>query len=453
MPSKQAILDCVEKGMSNKQIYEHLNISKSTLLRKCKLLGISLSRNASSEVLNSLTEERFKGFLEKGYTLDEAAEEAGVSRSYLAKKASELKVSFSKNKFNLEEYLKLKDTGMLDKDIAARFGMTPHGLHGRKVDFNLELQDRNFKVVSKEELEELYLVKKMPIEEISKRLNKGVTPIYEYLKKYNLILRREDGINIKKLDLERLLEEKTTYSDIANQFRTTSDSVKRAAIRNSLDTEELFSEEGKSLNKFTTIQKQLIYGSLLGDGYIDEGHINCRLKFEHGLKQKEYVKFKHEILDNFIEKRGITLNARFDKRTGKYHTHVTARTIQSKIFTDIYPLFYNPIKYVNLEVLNSLDERGLSFWFMDDGYKYNDYGLVLCTESFSDEDLNKIVEYFKERWGIDSEINTKLRRIFFKEKAAITFQNLISPYMLPLFDYKLITPENIIKLNQRCSSR
>lgn len=435
--------------MSNKEVYEHLNISKSTLLRKCKMYGLSLSRNAPADILNSLTEEKFRGFIERGYTLDEAAKVTGVSRSYLAKKASELNVSFSKSKFNLEEYLILKDKGMLDKDIAAKFGMTPHGLHGRKVDFNLDLADRNFQILTKEELVDLYITKKMPIERISSVLNKGITPIYEALRKYNVPLRREDGINIKKNDLINMLNDSKDYPEIASRFRTTVDSVKKAIIRNDLDEVILVDEKGSLLNRFTSLQLQMIYGSMLGDGYIDRGHTNCRLKFEHCLAQKEYVKYKYKIIENFIQKRGLSIETRYDNRTKKFYTKVTARTYQSKVFTRIASFFYNPNKYVNKEVLSFLDERGLAFWFMDDGYRYNNYGLALCTESFSEEDLKKIVTYFKERWNISCDLNPLLKRIFFKKQAALSFQSLISPHILPLFEYKLISPSYVKKLESR----
>lgn len=432
---KEDILECIARGMSNEETYKYLKISKSTLLRKCKLWDISFSKSKEN-IQDIVTYTKLKNLADKRYTLIQAAKELGVSRSFLAKKAKEFKISFNKNKFNLDKYHELKNENLSDKEISKYFKITQSGLYKRKLDYNLEIEKRNFFEVPKENLEKLYLHKKLDISEISKKLNKSVTAIYAFLKKYDIPLRRDDGATLKKDKLVYLLSEGKTYTEISESCRMSEDAVKKAIIRNSLDTSELFSKEGNSLNKFSEIQKQLIYGSLLGDAYLENSHTNSYLKFEHGHKQKEYIEYKFQILKNFTQNVGLKDITRFDKRTEKNYKAVYFKTIQSKVFSDIYHLFYNPKKYINRNVLDVLDGRGLAFWFMDDGYKYNNYSLALCTESFTEQDIATIVLYFKEKWDITCSANKG--RIFFIREEASKFQSIISLYILPFFKYKLI---------------
>jgi len=434
--TKEIIEQCIEKGMSNKDTFTYLNISKSTLLRLCKTWDLSFDRRSKN--LEQVTVEKINELILRNTTLDQAAEELGVSRSYLASKASEFKLSFSKQKFNSEEYLKFKDNSLLDTEIAMIFGMTPHGLYCSKVTRGLEIEYHNFDTVTKEDIVDLYVTKVLPISKISDILNKGITHIYELLKKYNIQLRREDGAHIQKCQLLPWISGNKDYPEMADSFRVTGDALKKAIIRNDLTSEELFSDKGDSLNRFTDIQKQLIYGSLLGDGYLSNSHSNCNLIFEHGIKQKLYVEYKFQILKNFIQDKGVHTQDRFDERTQKTYTSVSVNTIQSKIFSDLHHLFYNPLKYINSDILYSLDPRGLAFWFMDDGYKYNNYSLVICTESFTQEDTDLIILYFKEKWDITCG-KLKDNRIIFRKNEAFKFQSLISLHVLPMFHYKLIS--------------
>lgn len=437
--SKEDVENCISQGMRNKEIYEFLNISKSTLLRLCKSYGLSLDRRASLDTYQNLTFDKIKELADSGFTLDLAAETMGVSRSHFAKKAAESNISFVKRKFNQEEYLILKSKGMLDKDIATVFGMTPHGLHGSKVSVGLPIESRNFETISKETLVELYQDKKVPIIEISRLLNKGLTAIYTLLGKYSIKLRRDDGVFVKKELLKGLIDSESSFFEMAELFRTSEDAVKKALIINDLDSEELFSSEGLSLNRFTEKQKQLIYGSMLGDAHCGNSDGNQRIRFTHGLKQKDYIEHKLKVLDNFVAPRGLQLNPRLDKRTNKIHISVAFETVKSRIFSDLMPLFYNPEKYIHEDVLYYLDGLGLSYWFMDDGYKYGNSALVLCTECFANEDLNKTVLYFKIKWDINCEIESKERRIYFCDEEGLKFQRLVEPHMLPYFNYKLLT--------------
>ena len=52
--------------------------------------------------------------------------------------------------------------------------------------------------------------------------------------------------------------------------------------------------------KLSVIQKDLIIGSLLGDGYLMPTTCGCRFRAHHGIKQKDYLDWKYSILKNIF---------------------------------------------------------------------------------------------------------------------------------------------------------
>lgn len=56
---------------------------------------------------------------------------------------------------------------------------------------------------------------------------------------------------------------------------------------------------GNTVGSLTEIQKSLIIGSLLGDGYMS-CKINAYIKICHSIKQKTYVDWKYQILSSMV---------------------------------------------------------------------------------------------------------------------------------------------------------
>ncbi len=53
------------------------------------------------------------------------------------------------------------------------------------------------------------------------------------------------------------------------------------------------------MGSLSKVQKQLILGSVLGDGYMRK-KTNTHLQISHSIKQKEYVDWKFHILKNLV---------------------------------------------------------------------------------------------------------------------------------------------------------
>ena len=438
------IKSLIDQGLFNKQIEDQYGIP-ATWVKKYKALH-NIQNNYYKQFdtiydpeKDIITKVQLEECIKERLSIDQAAEKLGVSRTVVTTRQKAWGLSFSKAKFDPERYKKLKSQGLRDKGIATKMGITPHGLNERKKELGFEIEKRNWDVVGKEELEDLYLKQCLPIADICKKIKKATSAVYKYLDEYKIILRREDGINIKKEELNEFIDQNKNFEEIAKIKNTTPTAVKKALIRYDLDKDIILKDDkGGILNKFTDLQKQLLYGGLLGDSHMSFHNQNCRIKFEHCLKQKEYVKQKYKIMENFCTEI-ITQESRFDDRTERYNTSVCFRTRTIRIFSDLYNLFYKLTgeKYINIEILNSLTAQGLAFWYMDDGTKTTERELTLCTECFSLEDLQVILDYFKNKWDLLASISLR-KRITFKDLDAILFQKIIRPYITEEFTYKLI---------------
>lgn len=139
----------------------------------------------------------------------------------------------------------------------------------------------------------------------------------------------------------------------------------------------------------TEMQKDLIIGSLLGDGTmrLGKGAQNVNFKVEHGLAQKEFVDWKYQILKSFVFTEP-KISYRYDKNGKKYAKSWWFRTIRHPYFTEIYKRFYqgngykNGTKIVPIEIKKELNPFVLAVWIMDDG-SYSNKRIDISTYSFS----------------------------------------------------------------------
>ena len=154
--------------------------------------------------------------------------------------------------------------------------------------------------------------------------------------------------------------------------------------------------------KNTHMKEQILLGTLLGDATIPK-LINRRksyeIRWEHCLKQKEYAIWKAE---QSLSNSSIYERKRFDSRTKKYYESITCYSIKNDYL--IYRnLFYNDKKIVTKEILEKLEPLGIAVWFMDDGslyYNGNNCHLNLAVNSFSDDEIDLIINYFKHKFDI-----------------------------------------------------
>ncbi len=197
--------------------------------------------------------------------------------------------------------------------------------------------------------------------------------------------------------------------------------------------------------------EQLIYGSIMGDGHITpikSPNGNASLDINHCKEQADYLCYKTVLLRNAGYKVTAWPYERFSnywKTTGSGMRMCTERHSFFRQFRlgELNCYANGHDKSVNPLLLERLNEIGLAFWFMDDGSSTenkNGSSAYLHTESFGYAQNEILADYFERRWDIRPRLwqsSKKFWLLFFPKYEFLKLRQLIDPYVIPLFDYKL----------------
>ncbi|MCD6255272.1 MAG: hypothetical protein J7J44_03245, partial [Deltaproteobacteria bacterium] len=244
---------------------------------------------------------------------------------------------------------------------------------------------------------------------------------------------------------QKYLIEKKTMQEIADELGVSRTCVRNNIYRYGIPVLEQWQRyfDGNFCD-LEEEQQQILLGTLLGDANISllgKGSKYHILRLCHSNKQLEYLKWKIFMLQEFFR---AELYVRHDEHGCRYQIN----SISHPIFTELYNIFYSGgRKTLNRKILNKISELGLAVWFMDDGFLYGANkkkgwkgNLALSTSNFSRGEHELLVQWFKEKWGINAKIYTRsdgFLELHFPSNASRRFKKLISPYVLPLFEYKL----------------
>ena len=131
----------------------------------------------------------------------------------------------------------------------------------------------------------------------------------------------------------------------------------------------------------------------------------------------------------------------FDNRPNKMkeYTSIKFQTLSLPCFNKYRELFYNldGVKFIPKNLENLLTERGLAYWIMDDGYN-SVSGFYLCTESYSINDHQILIELLRNKFNLKSSVHktTNGNRLYIHGSSKDDLLQLIKPYLLSHFYYK-----------------
>lgn len=187
------------------------------------------------------------------------------------------------------------------------------------------------------------------------------------------------------------------------------------------------------MGSLTQLQKSIITGSLLGDGYmrILPGRSNALLEINHSIKQKDYVDWKYLVLKSVVggEPKARTGNGK--RIAYRFYTK------QLPELTEMLGQFYKDSKKVIPEELE-LDSVSLAVWFMDDGGKCGEKNVYLNTQQFDLDDQDRLSELLKGL-GLEVKANRdkKYWRLRFLSSSLPKLRSLINDMVIPSMKYKL----------------
>lgn len=213
-----------------------------------------------------------------------------------------------------------------------------------------------------------------------------------------------------------------------------------------------FINRKKTEKPLTQRQKEIIYGSLLGDA----GRMSSSsLKMKQSTKQRDFLMWKFNELQEHISLNSLKQEEYFDKRfNNTYHFIRFYTNANTEIETILSQFYINNVKTVTQAVLNLLSPLSIAVWFMDDGT--TDWGQRhdcnaspasrLCTDSFSKQECEMIAQWFLNKHNINPYIKLRKRnlddsiekyRVFFGTTETPKLFDLIRPYVIPSMMYKI----------------
>lgn len=201
----------------------------------------------------------------------------------------------------------------------------------------------------------------------------------------------------------------------------------------------------------TARQRQLIVGSLLGDGtmYIGRRHRNANFKVEQGLQQKEYVDWKYRILENWVFTEP-KLSYRYKENREKYPKSWWFRTVRHPLLTEIHDKFYQGESYkdrtkiIPKDLVKVLTPFTFAVWIMDDG-SYSKKKIDISTYSFSLPEINFLQKLLRDAFRLEARYyrdRDKGYRMYFRKDETDKLIDVISPFIIPSMRYKIgfVTP-------------
>ena len=188
-----------------------------------------------------------------------------------------------------------------------------------------------------------------------------------------------------------------------------------------------------TVGSLTQIQRSIIIGSLLGDGYlrIVPGRKDALFEVNHSFSQKEYVDWKYEMLKSICRSGPKMRRGNGSRIAYRFSTR------QMTELTELKRIFYAGGRK-NIPENIQLDPIMLAVWFMDDGSRCRESDVYFNTQQFSRTDQEKCMQMLSQ-FGIESSLNKdkEYERIRIKKSSIQTLYGVVTPHVIPSMRYKL----------------
>lgn len=207
-------------------------------------------------------------------------------------------------------------------------------------------------------------------------------------------------------------------------------------------------EYKQSLTSLTNEQWEASIGLMLGDASLQTQNNGktYRLKFEWSAKSKPYLDHVFNLFDEWVLSNPHKKSRLSPK--GNLVINWGFQTISHEAFNPLAKLFFKDSFKKGISeslILNHLTERGLAYWFMDDGGKldYNknskNKSLVLNTQSFTETEVVLLYKELTAKFNFECEIrsNKGKKVIVISNDSYPLFYKLVNPHIIPEMKYKL----------------
>jgi hypothetical protein len=198
---------------------------------------------------------------------------------------------------------------------------------------------------------------------------------------------------------------------------------------------------------FTNFQSSILTGLLLSDGTLVKRNTGDKAGAYFSLTQTanlnniyveahiELLIFVFEVFKDFTHFTEPKFN--YAKVKSKSYKYIYFNTFIDPLFTSLHKDWYeNKIKVVPSNISQLLNPIALAFWAMGDGGKCGP-GFHLNTVAFKKSDIELLVNTMNSNFNINCTIHSR-NRIYISSKELPKFKQIVTPYFLTKFKYKLI---------------
>lgn len=200
--------------------------------------------------------------------------------------------------------------------------------------------------------------------------------------------------------------------------------------------------------KITKESRNLLIAMLIGDGTICKNNV---FKLSHGYKQKDYLEWKIKQLNNLgLKNTGIKeYVSTYGYNTGSLVYYTQLSTIP--FIKLLRRIVYKDGKSISRKLLNRLDAKGISIWYMDDGHinirrdkDKRPIGFYIKISTCTTKEQTQVfIDYFKEVWDVNFYTIKEGRGTYSLccgTKEGVKFINIVKQYVqqVPSMIYKII---------------
>lgn len=260
-------------------------------------------------------------------------------------------------------------------------------------------------------------------------------------------------LNDKSWLYTQYVELKRSAKNIAEELGCNCSLVRQACIKYGFLIRN--QRQAQVVNSFDDfkVEKSVLYGTLLGDGFLGISNKNSSLAkafFVKKNKYKEHIEYCGKFLiTNFEEKISEDLH----KLKGKEFKYFSIRSTSSEVCDEYYQKWY-PLpsreKIIPEDIF--IDEIVLLHWFLDDGYshkrirkdcknsKKKQVIIGFCCESFSKEENQLLCKLINKKFKLNAKIfkcqKGKGWRINIPQSKSKEFFRIIGPPPVKALAYK-----------------
>ena len=204
-----------------------------------------------------------------------------------------------------------------------------------------------------------------------------------------------------------------------------------------------FINEFRSKVSLSSEQKDILIGSMLGDGCLESQNKNrtYRLKIEQSFSHKEYVDWLYRKLKNLVLTEPKIKIKKIGSKSYQNYGFQTISCSQLRFFAHQFYDQNSKKKKIPKIIGKLLNPLALAVWFMDDGQikSRKHRALLINSQCFSRKDLGLLQKALKDKFGTETTLKKEKTgyRIYLLSKTISIFLAIINPYILPSMRYKL----------------